>query len=633
MIAAPACAASTVWDGPPNGDFLADGNWTAGAPHAADSAIFNNDFDDTVVFSGSTVSQDLFLENSVGAITFDVDPSNMGNEYTASRYTIVGAAAGQTNHLILASGALNTGILLVGNVAGADNNDIDVMGTGTILQATGGTGGTAAVRIGSNGGSNSSLTVSNGARVESATQTIVGLQGASNNTLIVSGEGSEYSNAQSISLGDNVAADKPDQTNNQLQVLDGGYATTRELIIGTTSKSPGNTVTVSGPSSRLNVRGGQQSPPTEGGQNNDVGRASSNNRLLIENGGSVDGNAIFLLGRQDTSLNNLLSVQNGSLSGWGIEIRHGEVLISNGTIDINRAFDHLALQYLGGNFLAESADAQIDFRSGTLATVNASVSNGSVFTIGDGGSTRATYRMKRNDETGANGTHAFANGVLLASNGTLSGSGEIVGNVSGVNGATVDVGDTVGVVDVTGAWNNSGLEIDLELGDLSTSLVPGIGFDQLNINGTFTHGGSVTIDVSELARPASAQQVKLVGWSNQAGSSANTIVTFVGGIPLAYAYHNDGLYLTVDAAPPGDYNGDGVVDAADYVIWRKSNNSPANYSTWRSHFGQSVESNLAASNGLAVPETASSTNLLISAIAALVARLMIRKRFRCATGA
>jgi hypothetical protein len=41
------------------------------------------------------------------------------------------------------------------------------------------------------------------------------------------------------------------------------------------------------------------------------------------------------------------------------------------------------------------------------------------------------------------------------------------------------------------------------------------------------------------------------------------------------------------AVPPviGDYNGNGVVDAADYVVWRKIDGTPAGYNAWRAHFG------------------------------------------------
>ena len=73
----------------------------------------------------------------------------------------------------------------------------------------------------------------------------------------------------------------------------------------------------------------------------------------------------------------------------------------------------------------------------------------------------------------------------------------------------------------------------------------------------------------------------------------------------------------------GDYNGDGSVDAADYVLWRKHNNtavtlsndatpgtSAADYSVWRSHFGQSQGSESGAISNSAVPEPAAIVPLM-----------------------
>jgi hypothetical protein len=48
---------------------------------------------------------------------------------------------------------------------------------------------------------------------------------------------------------------------------------------------------------------------------------------------------------------------------------------------------------------------------------------------------------------------------------------------------------------------------------------------------------------------------------------------------------------------PGDFNGDGVVDAADYVIWRKYDGSDAaGYETWRAHFGDPSSAGTGAAN-------------------------------------
>jgi hypothetical protein len=57
-------------------------------------------------------------------------------------------------------------------------------------------------------------------------------------------------------------------------------------------------------------------------------------------------------------------------------------------------------------------------------------------------------------------------------------------------------------------------------------------------------------------------------------------------------------------ALPGDYNGDGSVDAADYVVWRKNNGSQEGYDTWRTNFGRTSGSGSGALAGAAVPEPA-----------------------------
>jgi PEP-CTERM motif len=56
--------------------------------------------------------------------------------------------------------------------------------------------------------------------------------------------------------------------------------------------------------------------------------------------------------------------------------------------------------------------------------------------------------------------------------------------------------------------------------------------------------------------------------------------------------------------PIGDYNQNGVVDAADYVVWRKTDGTSTGYSTWRTHFGQTFGSGSGVSANAAVPEPA-----------------------------
>jgi Tol biopolymer transport system component len=62
---------------------------------------------------------------------------------------------------------------------------------------------------------------------------------------------------------------------------------------------------------------------------------------------------------------------------------------------------------------------------------------------------------------------------------------------------------------------------------------------------------------------------------------------------------------------PGDYNGDGVVDTADYTGWRENDGSQEGYDTWRANFGR-VAGDATFSNGT-VPEPVSVLLLLLGA--------------------
>ena len=98
---------------------------------------------------------------------------------------------------------------------------------------------------------------------------------------------------------------------------------------------------------------------------------------------------------------------------------------------------------------------------------------------------------------------------------------------------------------------------------------------------------------------------------------------FSGGAGNVYL---DNLVVINNDLPPGiigDYNNNGIVDGADYVVWRKSNgtttslpNDPvggtigqAQYDNWRAHFGQTAGSGVGAIANADVPEP--STLLLL----------------------
>jgi PEP-CTERM motif len=93
---------------------------------------------------------------------------------------------------------------------------------------------------------------------------------------------------------------------------------------------------------------------------------------------------------------------------------------------------------------------------------------------------------------------------------------------------------------------------------------------------------------------------------------------FSGDAELLTSTQTLGAYqvLILAAAPllAGDYNHNGIVDAADYTVWRDglgTKYTQADYDIWRAHFGQTAASGTGAGTSTAVPEPATMLMLMI----------------------
>jgi probable HAF family extracellular repeat protein len=135
------------------------------------------------------------------------------------------------------------------------------------------------------------------------------------------------------------------------------------------------------------------------------------------------------------------------------------------------------------------------------------------------------------------------------------------------------------------------------------------------------------------------QMIDLDAWldANNPGAGAKWTLSYGSGINdngliTGQGYYDDGpgglsdgyRAFLLDASSlllpdlPGDFNFDGNVDAADYVVWRKTDGTPAGYTTWRANFGRTSGSGFAASEN-PVPEP-SDLALLTFAVPALLRR-------------
>jgi parallel beta-helix repeat protein len=91
------------------------------------------------------------------------------------------------------------------------------------------------------------------------------------------------------------------------------------------------------------------------------------------------------------------------------------------------------------------------------------------------------------------------------------------------------------------------------------------------------------------------------------GTNQSAPIADLDGLPRPVGGQVDiGAYEWRPATLAGDYNGDGTVDAADYVVWRKRDGTPPGYNQWRNNFGRIAGNGSAGASpfATAVPEPA-----------------------------
>jgi hypothetical protein len=118
--------------------------------------------------------------------------------------------------------------------------------------------------------------------------------------------------------------------------------------------------------------------------------------------------------------------------------------------------------------------------------------------------------------------------------------------------------------------------------------------------------GSGMVDLNTLIAPLS-------GWELLDASDINDAGQITGQGRIGGQFH---AYLLTPVPIPGDFNHNGTLDAADYVVWRKINGTQSGYDTWRANFGQTAGNGSGARANAAVPEPTT----LIILVAVLIGR-------------
>ncbi|HVT27276.1 MAG TPA: retropepsin-like aspartic protease [Lacipirellulaceae bacterium] len=274
---------------------------------------------------------------------------------------------------------------------------------------------------------------------------------------------------------------------------------------------------------------------------------------------------------------------------------------------------------------ANSTVWELNVSGSGAAAMNVRIANGVTLSSFSGANIETAGKIELQSGT-LDSQYVDIRGGTLSGNGTIAvGSGPIVGQVENHSGVVAPsdraAGSPIGTLSIGGRFVND------EAGTLAIDLggpTGGTQYDRIQVDNDAALDGTLAISLINLGSGSYAPAV----------GTTFTILTAGDGVGGAFAsvqgpdgYNWQVIYLTNSAqlvvGNPGDFNNDGVVDASDYVVWRRNSGGPLNYQAWRSHIGVTYSGSGSSENAVAsVPEPASS---LIIGLAACIFALRSRR--------
>ncbi|HEX3599567.1 MAG TPA: PEP-CTERM sorting domain-containing protein, partial [Lacipirellulaceae bacterium] len=309
----------------------------------------------------------------------------------------------------------------------------------------------------------------------------------------------------------------------------------------------------------------------------------------IDFAGSVSGPGQF----QATANSTLMFLQGLSSNG-------GTITLTGGTLDNNNhalTNSHIISGYgtLRTSSLNNAASQLISIAEGNIDVFGSFTNNG-VVNIQSG---RSAYFY-----------------------GAVNGSGSFTGTGTAVFLTGLSPGNSPATMTMSGgATLVGGTSLSMELGGATA----GTQYDQLHVGGELSIGGILAVSLINGFVPAVGSSFDLLDWGTLSGTFSTLSLPTLAGAQwdTSKLYTTGVLSVVAGATLPGDYNNNGVVDAADYVVWRAGLGTiyvQNDYNVWRAHFGQTAGSgsSLSASGSasVAVPEPASAI-LMLCGVAAV----------------
>jgi hypothetical protein len=303
--------------------------------------------------------------------------------------------------------------------------------------------------------------------------------------------------------------------------------------------------------------------------------------------------------------------------------RFDEAHINSGTVAVDATGQHAGILKIAAN---SGNNATLNITSGWLKVEHDVIiaASGTTAALNLSGGTLRTTTLSK----GSGGSFSFTGGKLsadtvnfsLVNNGGTLAPGDSIGSTE-TNSAAPDIGQTHVVGDLT---LNSGT-LQIELSSLAA-------FDQLLVDNLATLGGSLAVSTLGGFTPTNGNSWQII--------TAGSITGSFSSITAGYTVQQQGNKLVLFFGNPtlaGDYNGDGIVNAGDYVTWRRAiatgetvlneTATPgvvdqADYDAWRANFGATNSPGSGSSATLgAVPEPTAGTLFALAGLSTLCAKI------------
>ena len=284
--------------------------------------------------------------------------------------------------------------------------------------------------------------------------------------------------------------------------------------------------------------------------------------------------------------------------GSDVYVAPGATLDVNGFSETIASLQGLGYVAMGDGHLTVNADESWPAFKGTISgSGSSSLTVAGTATVALAGFNHyAGPTMVSSGKLLVNGSHVFGGAYTVAGGATLGGKGTI-GSAVNVEG-TLAPGDSIGKLTVNGTYTQfASASLEIEIGGAGSGQ-----FDLLDATVSAALAGALEVTLTNGFMPAWGDTFLILRAGEISGefaTIASELPTLANGLAWRIAYHP--VDVTLSIVLGGDYNNDQVVDAADYVTWRKMAGTSglnliadgngdkivdsADYDIWRTSFG------------------------------------------------